>query len=975
MSPSTGQQEALEAASVRAWGARARAWAVSNTRITLIAGGVGFGVAWFLNMWIMAARYDGFRTPAGTPVAGVGNLLQGTIFYLLVSALLSAVITFRLTAGPERFSREMKALPQNIKQAVTGDGDQTAVHLLIGLAGSMVIVLVVGPSTAAALAAGTLLAFTPVLRPVVTGALMRAYMWTMRRVAPRRAVAPPAVAILVGVLGTTGGFVLGWLLPGGASLRVVLGIAAVGGAVVLARRGTGGGGTMAVLAVLLAFSAALLAALLGDVTIAYADDGGFRECGNPGLWQWISACDGSGTVVGQALYGGTAGAAGAAAGSALGATAGGDEAGEGDGSEDDGDGPGGPGGPEDDGTGAGGGGSGTAEEEDEPQGPSGPNPFDLDKIDLEDIDWDLMPPEIKQRIRNQLIHEWRERNPGADYIRQQEAGREIDEMLENDGRVLGWMKDAWQITKDTGAFTWEDFKNGGALMSLIGTAEGMLEGLKTGAIGLKDLVVNAPEMVGVAVDFWTSQNPAASVQQIMDEIPGMTTEMANQFLGLMGEIRDASLAGDNQRVGQLLGKIAGQAEFEVLLGAGTLKAVNIGQDLATGARIGKAVENAEDLMPGVRPRGGGGADLPEGVLDDIRVKAKDVDVHVDPDVLRRREELFELASREGGVKITLEQADELLGLDIRILDNRQGTILQLSEGSADSGMYTIYKLSDDPSSLVAKTLRNDHPDVWTGKWNPVSDKGFKPGEEAFMSAEDLARFQENPLQPGETINYTPRQLSDAEFAELSPAMKDQYLARSKDASSWDNYTGFDSRKTVDYSQPGVKDRYGEMWVAEDPSNPVAKAEFWKDPSDNRVYVRYQLEDGTWSQPLRQASDIDTVAHGGGQNVSYEMSRDLQYKQAMGQLGEGDTPTWGMNMLEPDGAGGYRLKPDADPNMVLKAIDQLNKAEGEMVVTQTLDGLTLTRAEFPELEHLANAARTVDWSPEQAAQLRQWGILP
>src|SRR5690606_16689405 len=149
----------------------ARAWAVANTRYTAIAAGVGFGVAWFLNLWIMAAQYDGFRTPAGTPVTGAGNLLQGTVFYLVVSALFSAVITFRIVAGPERFSREMKALPENIKQALSGDGDQTAVHLLIGLAGSMVIVLVVGPSTAAILAAGTLLAFAPVLRPIVTSLL------------------------------------------------------------------------------------------------------------------------------------------------------------------------------------------------------------------------------------------------------------------------------------------------------------------------------------------------------------------------------------------------------------------------------------------------------------------------------------------------------------------------------------------------------------------------------------------------------------------------------------------------------------------------------------------------------------------------------------------------------------------------------------------------------------------------------------
>lgn len=66
---------------------------------------------------------------------------------------------------------------------------------------------------------------------------MRTYIWVMRRIAPRRAVLPPAVARTVGVIGTAGGLALGWLLPGGSTLRQLLGVGAGVGAGVLAQRG------------------------------------------------------------------------------------------------------------------------------------------------------------------------------------------------------------------------------------------------------------------------------------------------------------------------------------------------------------------------------------------------------------------------------------------------------------------------------------------------------------------------------------------------------------------------------------------------------------------------------------------------------------------------------------------------------------------------------------------------------------------
>lgn len=200
----------------------------------------------------------------------------------------------------------------------------------------------------------------------------------------------------------------------------------------------------------------------------------------------------------------------------------------------------------------------------------------------------------------------------------------------------------------------------------------------------------------------------------------------------------------------------------------------------------------------------------------------------------------------------------------------------------------------------------------------------------------------------------------------------------KDASAWSDHTGFADRKVVDYSDPKMRQKYGEMYVPEDPGRPVKAAEFWKDPDDNRVYVRYQTEDGQWSTPRRQASDVDTVTHSGGERLTYEQSRDLQYKQSQGQLGEGDTPRWAESMLTTDAQGNYVLE---DPNMkgmLYKAIDALHKADGELVIQQDLDGLVLTTAKYPQLDMCAEAAPTIEaqggWTPGERAALVAKGIL-
>jgi hypothetical protein len=166
-----------------------------------------------------------------------------------------------------------------------------------------------------------------------------------------------------------------------------------------------------------------------------------------------------------------------------------------------------------------------------------------------------------------------------------------------------------------------------------------------------------------------------------------------------------------------------------------------------------------------------------------------------------------------------------------------------------------------------------------------------------------------------------------------------------------------------------------MWVAEDPANPATSVELWKDPADGKIYTRYQTTDGTWSDPKIQVSDVDTVTHGGGTGLTYEQSTDLQYKQSFGQLGEGDTPQWTMNMLEQTADGGYVLKDGADPNMLLKAIDQLRKAETQPVLTQSLDGLYLEKVSYPELQYATQAAQSVEWDAATQQLLKTWNVLP
>ncbi|MBX3029397.1 MAG: hypothetical protein KF809_04510 [Chloroflexi bacterium] len=596
--------------------------------------------------------------------------------------------------------------------------------------------------------------------------------------------------------------------------------------------------------------------------------------------------------------------------------------------------------------------------------------------------WSEMSREERDRFRDWYIERWKHAHPDAS----EQRLATFVALLDHQDATF-WERSV-RFAEDFGKAYWEDLASGDQLEGLKTTVRGMASNfLKAGsellkaasselsqlpetlrhlpaayfddvasgeqAARLQGMLQFGGEVLGTAGAFWS--DPTAIEEAIDVHGPQVVAE----FLERSRELERVLAAKDPLEIRRKIGEIAGTAEFEVLIGV-------VGdKGLEKAAHYAQVMKNAAKVEEG---------------LGDLRKMARDIDVPgPSAELLARRDELLAKVANGDRVKLTPDEASELFGIDRRITIERQGTILQHSEGAAEDGLRTAYKLSDDAeSAITARQLREQYPDLYTGKANAVADKGFKPGEEQFMSTDDLAKLRENPLKPGETINYKPRQLSAAELDTLSPELQERYAARMKDAGSWDKYDGPANPKHIDLSDPKMRERYGDMWVTEDTRGPAKAAEFWRDPSDNRIYVRYQTADGSWHGPKLQASDIDTVTHSGGTKLTYEQQRDMQYNQSFGQLGEGDTPKWAMEMIE-QGPDGYVLRGDRDPKMLLKAIDTLKKTEATPVLTQGLDGLFLEQTTFKEMEYLAEAAQAIQsqggWDAGTQALLKGWGVLP
>ena len=260
----------------------------------VVSGVVGYAV----NVWLMAVRYEGSITPEGAPAMSKDNLLAGGIFWAMFPMVVCSAIGYRRAVGGERFWRDVRRLPITLVGLFRRDGSHGWVHLLWGAAIALTATVLVPPAVGAVLGVGLLLGAPSIVGSVLSTAFAQLWRVVGRIVAPTKdhRVAP-ILKVAVGILGWAVALVLGFVLPG-EWIRLVLALGCGAAAFVLGRRTTAA--AVAGSAVVL-FAGYVVVDLL-TAAPAFADDGGFAECGST-LEGWIRNCAGAGEIRRRALIG------------------------------------------------------------------------------------------------------------------------------------------------------------------------------------------------------------------------------------------------------------------------------------------------------------------------------------------------------------------------------------------------------------------------------------------------------------------------------------------------------------------------------------------------------------------------------------------------------------------------------------------------------------------------------------------------
>ena len=534
-------------------------------RRLVIAGAMGV-IAWVANVVIMARNYDGFRVPSGSVASGQGNRLFGTIWWFLFSALVSAVIGYRLKVGGPRFRQAVRDLPSTFPELVRADGSAAASHLLWGFAGTMVVVLFLAPSLSGLFAVGMVLLIGGVLRSVLVGMLMLGWRTVVGRLSPDRGKPPGPLTVSVGAMGGTLALGIGYIVAGGG--RMLLGAAAAVGAYVLGRRE--GHRISPTAFVLVLFGLAVVALLTTGGAPAWADDGGWVECGHPGFLGYITDCTGSATVMEEALWGAIGAIIGALVGEGLGEGTGEEPPVEGGGSgcvpcdaaranamrkelQDWMNGGGDPGG-------------GTGYEEAMAM---------MDKVNRMDREIDAIDAELADMEDSVIAARF--------------AINRIKQIKEP--TIMDGINNLWEEAANYGTgfktSLWDDLASGAACERMAQTIEKLpgktiQAGLDTGAF-----LLSMPKMIGVAGEFYTT----ASGSEIGAAYKEFGKENVDNFINGMKDLERASKTGDTAAVTDWVSAAGGSAMFDAISGWGVGKAMT-----AAKKRFGPAAGAVEEVL-------------------------------------------------------------------------------------------------------------------------------------------------------------------------------------------------------------------------------------------------------------------------------------------------------------------------------------------------------------------------------------------
>lgn len=322
-----------EAATSMTWSGLLRAvgqWFRHNLPAAIIMSAISFGFAWLVNFVIMAFRWDGFRAPTlggSDYIAAENSLIAGSLFWVGITSLLFALASYGYRVGWQQLIEDVMRLPTTLRQMFQGEERNRSLTTL-AWAGmlSMLLGLVISPAVAG-IAAGFFIVFaTTPLGALLTGAVRRLWMQLVVRFAPHKGEPTSEVgAAAVSAAGMVAGFAVAAVLDSlvlGVIALILFGLAAY----YFANEDELGAGTGTAVFLLIAAAVGLYELFEAGVGIAFADDGGWSECGDCNIIDYVTSTGATEVVSRSTVAAGGAGVGapiGAAVGDVLGTTGGG----------------------------------------------------------------------------------------------------------------------------------------------------------------------------------------------------------------------------------------------------------------------------------------------------------------------------------------------------------------------------------------------------------------------------------------------------------------------------------------------------------------------------------------------------------------------------------------------------------------------------------------------------------------------------
>lgn len=268
-------------------------WIRGNMLRAVFFGLVSMAVAFVFNVVLIAFVHNGVGSvPAGSPAMAPQNAGSAGLFWVVAPMVVAGVVSYRLEVGGKRFWKDLRGFPVSIVHLARAGRRASLEQSLWGFGAAMLISVTLSRALGLFVAAGALLLAGQLLRPIASAFVSSLWRTVVSRVARSRS-RPPADSALV--LSLAGAFVAlaAGLVFASPVAKIVLGLVAIAGAVLLNRRQPVPPVAAAAL-ILLAVGALWL---MGMPHPVFACDGGFSECGGT-VGDWLSC--GAGPVLSQA---------------------------------------------------------------------------------------------------------------------------------------------------------------------------------------------------------------------------------------------------------------------------------------------------------------------------------------------------------------------------------------------------------------------------------------------------------------------------------------------------------------------------------------------------------------------------------------------------------------------------------------------------------------------------------------------------